>query len=100
MTSLTTAERAVLLEPCDCGHDINDHGSMATCWTCSDEGADDCAHHFEELLCERVGRIVAARVASESTPVPKSPENALTTTEHHADWEPRPTTTSEESDDE
>lgn len=62
MTDLTTAERAILLQPCECGHSINDHGSAVTCWMCSDEGREDCAHRFEALLCERVGRIVAGRM--------------------------------------
>lgn len=28
MTALTDTERATLLEPCACGHAINDHGSL------------------------------------------------------------------------
>ena len=62
MTALTTTERATLLGPCVCGHTINDHGSLATCWTCPEEGKDDCRFHFEDLLVERVGLIVANRV--------------------------------------
>jgi hypothetical protein len=62
--ALSDDERAILLRPCACGHTINDHGSLAGCWTCGDmDTGDDCEVHFEDLLIERVGTIVAARAA-------------------------------------
>lgn len=61
MSTLTSTERATLLEPCVCGHSINDHGSLIPCWTCEDEGRS-CELYFEELLCARVAVIVEGRV--------------------------------------
>jgi hypothetical protein len=59
---LSEDERETLLSPCECGHTINDHGSLATCWACGDEGRDACCRfHFEDLLVERVAVIVSAR---------------------------------------
>jgi hypothetical protein len=60
---LADTERAILLDPCECGHSINDHGSIANCWMC-EEDATACALGFEALLCERIAVIVAARVSS------------------------------------
>lgn len=60
-TELTDADREVLLQPCACGHSINDHGSLVACWRCEDDGGE-CAVTFEALLVERMGVIVAGRV--------------------------------------
>lgn len=60
MTGLTDAERTALLVPCECGHTLNDHGSL--CWTCGDNG-DECAVDFEDLLCERLAPLLAAAEA-------------------------------------
>lgn len=62
MSDLTETERAILLEPCTCGHTINDHGSLIACWVCGEDGGD-CKTDFEDLLVERVDQIVAARLA-------------------------------------
>lgn len=62
MTGLTDAEREALLTPCECGHTINNHGSL--CWVCADDGRPtDCTADFEALLVERVAGIVEAQVA-------------------------------------
>ena len=61
-TELTDADREVLLQPCACGHSINDHGSVVACWRCEDDG-DECAVTFEALLVERIETIVVAREA-------------------------------------
>jgi hypothetical protein len=61
VSELTKEERAVLLEPCACGHDFEVHGTLAGCWTCEDENAE-CKATFKSLLCERVAEIVAARL--------------------------------------
>lgn len=55
---LTDAERTVLLEPCVCGHTINDHGTLSPCWMCDEEGEGDCSTPFEALLVERIETIV------------------------------------------
>ena len=60
--SLTDAERAVLLTPCDCGHDLDDHGGSIPCWICEDEGhPDKCKTNFAALLVARVAVIVHER---------------------------------------
>lgn len=73
MSDLTDAERAILLTPCACGHDLNSHGSFVPCWTCEDDGTD-CVSDFEALLCERVATIVSQR--ADETAEPKSEEDA------------------------
>lgn len=55
---LTDEDRQALLTPCDCGHTINDHGSLIACWRCEDEGGD-CSTPFEALLAARLEGIVA-----------------------------------------
>ena len=60
---LSDAERATLLNPCKCGHTINDHGTYAGCWACADD-ASECPVTFEALLVERQERIIAARLAA------------------------------------
>ena len=57
---LTDHERAILLAPCECGHTINDHGTLTPCWGCDEENRQ-CATDFEALLVERVEHIVAGR---------------------------------------
>lgn len=64
---LSDAERTLLLTPCKCGHTLNDHGTLVECWRCEDEGAQ-CAVTFEDLLVERVGRMVAGRVEAGKHP--------------------------------
>lgn len=50
---LTDKQRERLLTPCECGHTINDHGSLVACWRCEDEGGD-CSTPFETLLVARI----------------------------------------------
>lgn len=61
---LTDAERETLLAPCECGHTINDHGSLVPCWMCEDDGDGECSITFEALLVERIDSIVETRVAT------------------------------------
>lgn len=60
MAGLSDADRAALLVPCECGHTINDHGSL--CWLCSEESEHGCQRDFEALLIERLAGIVQAAV--------------------------------------
>ena len=61
---LTDGERAVMLAPCECGHDLDDHGGLAGCWACADDVPPrECRVTFEALLIERQERIIAERVA-------------------------------------
>ena len=57
---LSDVERAALLNPCKCGHTINDHGTW--CWY-DDEYDCQCQTTFETLLVDRVATILAARLA-------------------------------------
>lgn len=65
--ALLEDERTILLDPCACGHTLNDHGSLAGCWTCGDGYIGDdrrCDVSCETLIAERVARIVADRTAA------------------------------------
>jgi hypothetical protein len=65
VSGLSDADRATLLTPCVCGHDLNAHGSMAGCWTCPElEPPAECPVSFEALLSERLEAIVRARVTA------------------------------------
>ncbi|HET7405539.1 MAG TPA: hypothetical protein VFJ21_00180 [Mycobacteriales bacterium] len=55
---LTDKQRERLLTPCECGHTINDHGSLVACWRCEDEGGD-CSTPFETLLAARIEALLA-----------------------------------------
>lgn len=63
--------RAALLPPCECGHDLDDHGGLSGCWEC------ECARRFMALMTERVERIVAARVEAAVGEVVGRVEDAL-----------------------
>lgn len=75
MTELDDTERATLLEPCVCGHTINDHGSLVACWLC-EEGGDRCGTDFEALLCQRVAVIVSRRMESRPIAEPEREQMA------------------------
>lgn len=60
---LTNEERDILLDPCACGHTLNDHGDLGGCWICNDEGDRECWVRCEDMFAERAARIVAARLA-------------------------------------
>lgn len=57
MPRLTQHQRDVLLAPCVCGHTLNDHGGYVACYLCEEDG-DECGTPFEELLVERIERLV------------------------------------------
>lgn len=63
MSTLTDIERATLLNPCDCSHTINDHGTLIGCWRCEDDGKE-CVIRFDDLLVTRVATIVDTRTAA------------------------------------
>lgn len=90
MSDLTETERTILLDPCACGHTLNDHGSIG-CWYDDTEDLCDCLCDFEALLCERVGRIVAARAGRDSDSEPsvtsQGREQAAPVPEGHRDHE-------------
>jgi len=58
--TLTDTERATLLEPCVCDHEMDDHAAMG-CWGDEGSGLCECETPFEDLLVARVARIVAGR---------------------------------------
>ena len=58
MSHLTDKQRERLLTPCECGHTINDHGSLVACWRCEDEGGE-CETPFEALLTARIEALLA-----------------------------------------
>lgn len=60
MTALSPEDRERLLAPCACGHTINDHGTLACCWTCEDNG-DECTVTFEDILAERIADLLDQR---------------------------------------
>lgn len=72
---LTDEDRAELLRPCACGHTINDHGSLAGCWMCEDEGGD-CMVAFESLLLERLN-VVIARDCATAWELGRGPHDAI-----------------------
>lgn len=61
---LTEAERDIVLVPCKCGHTLNDHGDLGGCWTCNDTNDAECWATCEALMLERIGLVVAARLAA------------------------------------
>jgi hypothetical protein len=69
MSPLSDNERAVLLEPCDCGHTINDHGNLINCWPC-DELGNQCGTNFEDLLAERMTRMINNRTTATDDETP------------------------------
>ena len=59
MSGLTDAEVGILRDPCECGHEPDDHGSL--CWLCAEESQEGCQATFMDLLAPRVARIVQGR---------------------------------------
>lgn len=66
---LNDDERSTLLIPCECGHTINDHGSLISCWICWDEGDEEkvCTKSFEDLLVERIESVITSRIQARAT---------------------------------
>lgn len=60
---LTDEERDILLDPCACGHTLNDHGDLGGCWICNETNDRECWVRCEDMFAERAARIVAARLA-------------------------------------
>jgi hypothetical protein len=65
---LAEDERAVLLTPCVCGHDLNDHGELAGCWACPEDNRE-CSVSFETLLTQHMATILDARSAAHDAEV-------------------------------
>lgn len=65
---LAESERAVLLTPCVCGHDLNDHGELAGCWACPEDNRE-CSVSFETLLTQHMATILDARSAAHDAEV-------------------------------
>lgn len=65
---LSDEDRATLLTPCGCGHDFNDHGDLAGCWTCPElEPARTCDVLGSELMAQRIEAVVRRRITEALT---------------------------------